>query len=723
MAFDFKKFSEKAKKIASAPSQVSGKVKARAAFLKKKKPSSEKKEPSKFALQFSKFTAKAGAILRRIVHFFCLLLGLAAIALGIFVGGIFYFVNSDAAKNTFVTIAHENFGVKAVVSEAVKVKHFPRLSIEFPKVELQREADSTTLATLDSLRFDVSLWSLPLGAIRLDSTKIEGLKTTLYLEDFLGKDAFEKSFGKITFPKNLRVREVLLANSTVGILENAENATTLLTLEKLDARLGELSPESDAPISANLHFQDGSGEGEAQNLIKGTLSLEANLGISSSACTLTLRNLSTSGSVTTLSGEHILLASATRLRFNPEEATGVNLKVSVSAPDKTKGDFSFALADFLATATRLATPEMRVTFQKETETSSAKVDLTTGVDTNLTTHAVRLSDITGSLHTKGLTGFPENFSATLKGSAEGSLSEENLTLALGGSIGQSTFTYNGALQWAESPKLTGNLTLNALEFDQAPAISNLSWLHSVDYEGELRIGKLRVDSVTAEQLHANILLADGLLSTKDAVLNLAGGRMEGIFQLTSTGDWTANCALDSVSFENLFAVSPLTGKTNGTLKLSGKGNDFTSITGAGNFRILRGELRGINLEKPVSTNLATRKGAKTAFDEASAELNLSDGLLATENLIVQNALCRLSAVVQINLVDKSISGAAEIFHTPGASAPTRDKALLSEVWSDPVWTVQTRTVDSTTKIERRTVEGLSSKRQQIWTNLKNFLKF
>ena len=720
MAFDFKKISEKAKQLGSVPSQVSEKVKAHTAFLKKKTPSTEKKEPSKFALQFSKFTTKARAIIRRIVHAFCLVLGLAVIALGIFVAGIFYFVSPDAAKNTFVTIAHDNFGIKAVISEPVKVNHFPRLSIEFPKVQLQRETDSHLLASLDTVRVDVSLWSLPLGAIRLDSTNVDGLKTTLHLEDFLGKDAFEKSFGKITFPKNLRVREVILTNSTVGILENA---TTLLTLEKLDARLGELSPESEAPVSANLHFRDGNGESEAQSSIKGSLTLEAALGISSSARTLTLRNLSSSGSVTNLSGEHVLLASANRLRFTPEEATGVNLKISVSAPDKTKGDFSFALADFLATATRLATPEMQVTFQKETETSSAKIDLTTAVDTNLTAKAVRFSDITGNIHTKGLSGFPENFQATIKGNAEGSFAEKNLSLTLGGTLAQSAFSYNGALQWTDSPKLSGNLTLAALEFDKTPVISNLSWLHSVDYEGELRVGKLRVENIIAEQLHANLNLTDGLLSTKDAVLNLAEGRMEGTFQLTDTGDWTADCVLDSVSFEKLFVVSPLAGKTNCTLKLSGKGNDFTTVSGSGALRILRGELRGINLEKPTSTNLATRKAAKSSFDEASAELNLSGGVLATENLVVQNALCRLAAIVQINLVDKSISGSADLFHTPGGSAPTRDSALFSGVWSDPVWTIPTRTADSATKIERRTVEGFSSKRQQIWTNLKNFLKF
>ncbi len=720
MAFDFKKFSEKAKQLGSVPSQVSEKVKAKTAFLKKKTPSTEKREPSKFALQFSKFTTKARAIIRRIVRAFCLVLGLAVIAIGIFVAGVFYFVNPDAAKNSFVTIAHENFGIKAVISEPVKVNHFPRLSIEFPKVQLQREADSSLLASLEALRVDVSLWSLPLGAIRLDSTNVDGLKTTMHLEDFLGKDAFQKSFGKITFPKNLRVREVILTNSTVEVLKND---STLLTLEKLDARLGELSPESDAPISANLHFRDSSVEGESQSSVKGSLSLEASLGISSSASTLTLRNLSTSGSVTNLSGEHVLLASASRLRFNPDEATGVNLKISVSAPDKTKGDFSFALADFLATATRLATPEMQVTFQKETETSSAKIDLATAVDTNLTTKAVRFSDITGNIHTKGLSGFPENFLATIKGSAEGSLAEKNLSLTLGGSLAQSAFTYNGTLQWTDSPRLAGNLTLAALEFDKTPVISNLPWLHSVDYEGELRIGKLRVENIVAEQLHANLHLTDGLLSTKDAVLNLAEGRMQGAFQLTDTGDWTADCVLDSVSFEKLFVVSPLAGKTNCSLKLSGKGNDFTTVSGSGTLRTLRGELRGINLEKPTSTNLATRKAAKSAFDEASAEINLSDGILATENLIVQNALCRLAAIVQINLVDKSISGSADLFHTPGGSVPTRDKALLSGAWSDPVWTIPTRSADSATKIERRTIEGFSSKRQQIWTNLKNFLKF
>ena len=681
---------------------------------------SAEKSPSRLKASCVNFLSKTGHILNRAVRVFCFILGVGILGFGLFVGALFYFVDSDSVKSSFIDIAHKSLGAKAIISGPIQIQRLPRLTISLPQIQLLKEEDNSLLASIDAISTEVSLWSLPLGATRLQNTEINGLKMAFYLEDWIGEQAFKAKAEEITFPRDLRIREIAFTNTEIDLFQSHELANPITRLKNIEAHFGEISPELDTSLRINLNYSDGSQDEPSP--VSGSLSLETELDFSSSAKTLTLRNFKGSGSLTESNSEHILMASANRLRFKPTEVTGLNIQVALSAPDRSKGEFTIGLADFLADATRLATPELKLVFQKTTDTSQAKFDFATGANVDLSTRAIRLTDITGSFTAKGLDGIPDGLAATVKGEASGTLPDALTNLTLAGNIGKSSFTYNGSLEWVHAPSFKGNLSITSLAVETMPGLTNPSWLHSVDFDGEVRIGQLQSKSVVADQFQANISLTDGIFQTKNAIANVGNGRVEAIASLKDSGDWTLESHFDSVPFENLFAVSPLTGKTNGTFTLSGKGNNLSTVSGSGKLRLLRGELLGIDIsqlpKKPTSTEAGT---SKTTFDELTSDLTVSDGLISLKNFVIRNAASRIDADIRINLTDEAISGAANILQTINVSAPKRNKALFSGPWFSPVWTIEQKEATSGKELDSQ--ESSLTKKLQIWKNLKDFFKF
>ncbi len=677
------------------------------------------KEPSRFKSSCSNFFSKTGRILHRAVRVFCLILGIGIIGFGLFVGALFYFVNADSVKASFVDIAHKSLGAKAVISGNIQIERLPKFSISIPQIELLRESDNSPMAHIDAIYTEVSLWSLPLGAIGLRNTEVTGLKTAFYLEDWVGDQAYAASAANITFPSDLRIREIAFTNSAVDLFQARGLASPVAKLTNVDARFGELSPELDTTAKVSLNF----GEGEdSASAIKGSLSIETALDFSSANKALTLRDFKGSGSLTESNSEHILLATANRVRLKPTEVTGLNIQVALSAPDRSKGEFTISLADFLADATRLATPEVKLLFQKTTEATEAKFDLAAGANVDLSTQTIRLADITGSFASKGLEGIPDGLTASVKGEASGKLPDALTDVTLAGNIGASSFTYNGSLEWTHSPLLKGKLSITSLTFDAIPALADLSWLHSLDFDGEVRIGKLQSNSLVAEQFQANVTLSQGVLQTKNALANVGSGRVETVVSLKDTGDWASESHFDSVSFESLFATSPLTGKTSGDLKLTGKGNNLSSLTGTGKLRILRGNLLGIDASKPAKKATVGEKDTpKTAFDELTSDLAIADGILSLKNFVLRNAASRIDADIRINLTDEAISGSANILQTLNVASPKRDKALFSGAWFNPVWTFEQKHVAPSQEGDAE--ESSFTKKLKIWKNLKDFFKF
>lgn len=727
MAFDFgfKKILERINRGVSFHWHPLNSLKKLADRIPSFRQSFSEKLPRNFFSKASRLGKSATNITKRITRTLCFILSVGLFAAGAFVCALFYFVTADTAKDTLARFAHDSLNAELIVSGPIKLQRLPTLTVEFPQIQLKQLDTDSVLAEIDALRIDVSLWGLPLGAIRINHAQINGLRSSLPLNDFFGKEAFEKTFENLSFPANLRLREITVDNSTLQLSVNSQEKPNIFVLEDIHLSLENFSPETETALDASFRFKNADLSDSAA-AFSGSVSLKTLADFSFFRRTLTFRDLNASGTLSNTTGDHILLATANRLRFKPDEATGVNAQLSVCAPDRTKGELTLSLASFLVNETRLSTPEIKLFYQKSEQDTRANLDVSVGIDMNREANQVQLPNISGTLNIKGLEGFPADFSSTLKGGASADINQKNLDIQLNGMLGQSTFTYNGNLGWQDSLQLAGSLRIASLELDTASIPSDLTWLHSFDFIGDLFIGKVRIGNLPFSQLHTKLSLTGGILRAEDALVNVADGRAENNLQISEDGQWVLESRFDSVAIEKLFEtvqVSPLTGTANCLLKISGNGKDLASLSGQGKLRILRGEVRGINVATlKTSEQVADLEKQKTSFDELAGNFSLTDGTLSTNDLVLRNASNRMDASVQVDLRTENIIGRADILHLQGNSAaPTHVRAELSGNIANPIWKIQEKE-NAIEQPEKQQDEGLI-KKLRLWKNLKNFFAF
>ena len=674
--------------------------------------------------RFGQFIHTIGRVVRRITQVLFVFVCLSIVAIGIGVGALYYFVTPQTAQETLTRFARHALDAQVTLSGPITLKRLPDLVIEFPKLQLTRLDDDSVLADIDSIRARISLWSLPLGVVRVQDMIIRGLKTCLNQNSLVRTTNFQDAFGSVKFPEGLLIKNVRLQNTSVQVF--TADADPPIIFDQLALSLGSISPEMESPVEASFHVSQALGGQTAAEPI-GTLSLKASLQFSASESCLTLRDFTASGSLVGNTGEHIVLASAKRLRLTPSQASGLAVRTSVCASDKTRGEVTLELADFLIDDTRLATPEIKLSYRKALESTQADFTVSAGLNINRETHAVDVTNISGSADAQGFGASSLPITATVKGKASGNTDEESLVLDLVGSVGSSSFAYEGTATWDDFPHLNGTIRIDGIELENLPEISDAPWLHSMGFSGEIRVGKLRYAALTAEQLSANLKLTDGVLHATDAVFTLAGGRIESVAQLNDDAQWSWEGTSEACSVESLFVndtnPAPLTGTMTGHMRLSGHGTDPNALTGSGKARIFRGQIRGIEI---APDHTRTPKGPHeilaTDFDEMTCDLFVSGTTLSVSDLVVRNASSRLTGTLTVQLAEKTLSGSAQVLTVPGTQhAPGILTVNMTGPITNPTWAIQS---------PEQGAEGAKNpksesliKRLRLWKNIRDFFSF
>lgn len=673
--------------------------------------------------RFGRFISGTGRVVRRITQVFFVSVCVGVVALGIGVGALYYFVTPQTAQDALSRLARESLDARVTLSGPVSLKRLPDLVVEFPKLQLTRLDGTEVLADIDSIQAHLSLWSLPLGVVRVQDLTINGLKTRLSQDVFIGDDAFKDAYGATRFPDGLRIKNVSLKNSSVRVLATGDAPTLLF--DQLNLTLGGLSPEMETPLEASFHVSEAiDGQGTPSPI--GTFSLKTSLQFSASASAVTLRDLAASGTLAGSAGENIVLCSAKRLNWTPSQASGLALKASISSSDPTRGEVTLDVADFLADALQLATPEIKLSYRKALESAQADLTLSAGINVNYETNAIDVTNISGSASIPSLGTTQAPLTATVKGKASGSTAEERLVLDLVGAVGPSAFTYEGSAEWDGFPRLAGTIRVADVNLESLPDISDASWLNSADFTGEIRIGKLRLSSLTAEQLTAKLQLIDGTLSVTDAVFNAAGGRIESTARLSDDAKWSWNAASEECSVEGLLAASadsaPMTGTLIAQLTLSGHGTDAEAFTGSGKVRILQGQVRGIDISQGrTRTPNNPEERLATDFDEITGDISVSGQTLSVANLVARNASSRLSGSLTVQLTEKTLSGTVQVLRAPGAQVtPGLLTVGVTGSVAQPVWTIAS---PDQIKDEKTPVSESLTKRLRLWKNIRDFFKF
>src|SRR5690606_32943609 len=89
----------------------------------------------------------------------------------------------------------------------------------------------------------------------------------------------------------------------------------------------------------------------------------------------------------------------------------------------------------------------------------------------------------------------------------------------------------------------------------APQPLNLAWLDGLDAEGTVKIGKLGVRTLAAEQFGLSLVAHDGKLEINDLAAQLYGGTLAGKLSVDSANRYTAKVNLKHVAVQPLLKVA------------------------------------------------------------------------------------------------------------------------------------------------------------------------
>lgn len=237
---------------------------------------------------------------------------------------------------------------------------------------------------------------------------------------------------------------------------------------------------------------------------------------------------------------------------------------------------------------------------------------------------------------------------------------------------------------------------SAKESDKA--ILDLSPLKALHLDADLAVGKVRYQTIDANNVHLKAAIANGVLKVNQFQMNALGGDLgvTGSATTTSTPSISLSPQVNGVDMHTLLKTfadfDKLEGRGNlkGSLNFSGNKVSDWKKTLSGNMStvITDGAWRGVNIAKTirdVKASLKSLKGGdqpigssdieKTDFTELSASFQINQGIAKNQDLNMKSPLLRISGNGEISLPASQINyllNAALVNTSKGQQGKERD---------------------------------------------------
>ncbi len=199
-------------------------------------------------------------------------------------------------------------------------------------------------------------------------------------------------------------------------------------------------------------------------------------------------------------------------------------------------------------------------------------------------------------------------------------------------------------------------------------------LRTLDLEGALDIGNLKLSGLTARDIQVKVKGRDGNLTTKQTIGRFYEGKFKselGLDVRKATPSWTLDEQLTGVQagpmLSDLLGKKVLSGVAQSNARINGTGIDpdqaKKSARGTASFEFLDGAVYGINVARKVREAEALIKGQslppddeanKTDFTELRGSANIADGVVRNQDLEAKSPLLRITGAGEANLVTEEI---------------------------------------------------------------------
>ena len=614
----------------------------------------------------------------------------------------------------------------------IKLSFYPNIGASLSKVSLSEFKSDKEFAAIESARVSLALMPLLHKQVVVDEVSVSGLKATLVrhkdgstnIDDLLGPSGQKPQQQKNAVagpPVKFDIASVSVEKTDLGYRDEGSGAQ--YAIKDLNLKTGRIAIGVPGKIDLSATIQANQPKLDINAQLKTTLTFDPDkqkyqlqgLELQASGSALDISNLKVhaSGDMSADLATHEFTAKKFAL-----SASGVKVKdkfeANLDAPslnltrDKYSGDkltlnakLDAAFGNIVASLTMPGVEGNAQSFKvsalsldldvKQPE-QAFKLKLSSPLSGNIKTQQFNLDSLSIAVTATGDKLPNKSVSSEMKGSVHIDALKKIVQANFAGGLLQSQIKAKVGVIGFADPAINFDLDVDQFDADlympkkSAQAAKpeskepeqplDLSALRTLNLDGNLRIGSLKVANIKSSQVRLGMKAHNGLVDLSPLSANLYQGNMNGSLSINaqSTPRFAINQKLNGIAIAPLLKdaanLELAEGRGNIVLDLTTQGNTVSALKKALNgnvsVNLANGAIRGINLTKLVqglqnlgmdtrAQTLGVDKSEKTEFSEFKANFRVRNGVAHNDDLAVKSTVLRLSGSGDIDIGQDSLN--------------------------------------------------------------------
>ena len=610
----------------------------------------------------------------------------------------------------------------------IKLVFFPSLGAEIDRVAISEFQSTKEFAAVDSVRVSLALLPLLSRHVVVDEVAVSGLRANLVktkngntnIDDLLSKD--EAKSPSTAQPVKFDIAAVHVEKTEVNYRDETTGAH--YALKNLSLHTGRITAGVPSKIDFSATIVANQPKLDITTQLQATLTFDlekqiyqvqgmqlqakgAALDISNlvaqasgnASANLTTQEFTADGLTVSASGlkardKFDIKLNAPALNLTKDKFSGEKFSLNANL-DGAIGNIeaSLALHDLSGNAQLFRSNALTLELDIKQPDQAFNVKLASPVSGNFEQQQFNLSSLTVAVKASGDKLPNKSVSSEMKGSVQVAGTRQSVQANLAGGLLQSQIKARVAVNNFSAPAIRFDVDVDQFDADlympkekaaagktknsdAAEQPLDLSALKTLNLEGGLRIGALKVANVKLSKVRLDVKAHNGQLNVNPLTANLYQGSINGSLSLNAqaTPSIAINQKLSGINIAPLLQdalnLDMLEGRGNLSLNLSAQGNTVgmlkKALRGDMALNLTDGAVKGINVAKKIrdaqamfgkgtSQTQAADKNEKTDFSEMRATFKVNNGVAHNEDLSLKSPLLRVSGNGDVDLGHDTIN--------------------------------------------------------------------
>ena len=614
----------------------------------------------------------------------------------------------------------------------IKLSFYPNIGASLSKVSLSEFKSDKEFAAIESVRVSLKLMPLLRKQVVVDEVSVSGLKATLVkhrdgstnIDDLLGQPEQkmqQQTKSAAGSPVKFNIASVFVEKTDLSYRDEGSGAQ--YAIKDLNLKTGRIAIGVPGKIDLSATIQANQPQLDINTQLKTTLTLDPDkqkyrlqgmdLQVSGSALDISNLKVHASGDMSADLATHEFTAKEFALN-----ASGVKVKdkfeVTLDAPslnltrDKYSGDkltlnakldaafgnivASLSLPGVEGNAQSFRVSALTLDMDVKQPEQAFKLKLSSPLSGNIKAQQFNLDNLSIAVTATGDKLPNKSVSSEMKGSVHIDALKKIVQADFAGGLLQSQIRAKVGVIGFADPAIDFYVDVDKFDADlympKKPAQAakpqakepeqplDLSALRTLNLDGNLRIGTLKVANIKSSQVRLGVKAHNGLVDLSPLSANLYQGNMNGSLSINAHGtpSFVIKQKLTAIDVAPLLKdaanLDLAEGRGNIVLDLTTQGNTVSALKKALNgnvsVNLANGAIKGINLTKLVqgmqnlgrdtrAQTLGVDKSEKTEFSEFKANFRVRNGVAHNDDLAVKSTVLRLSGNGDIDIGHDSLN--------------------------------------------------------------------